>query len=91
MKRFLTTVKEMKNGELVKEISRMIVRECDAEEFVRTQRRRAHTEMLNELIEYTPRVSMERNHIFRCEYGYEFWHYSLPNHSFTASIVKVEV
>lgn len=91
MKRFLTTVKEMKNGEIVKEISRMIVHECDADDFVRTQRRQAHREMLDELTEYGHWVRIERRSIFRCRYGYNFWHFSLPNHSFTASIVEVEV
>lgn len=90
MKRFLTTVKEMKNGEIVTEVCRLIVREDDAWDFVRAQRRRAHKEMLEELSEYN-RVRIERMGVFRCEYGYEFWHFSLPNHSFTASIVKVEV
>lgn len=88
MKRYLVTIREIKNGNLITDTYREMINYCDADDLVSRKRQYALAELRNERDRFE---NIERRHLFNCRYGYEFIHMSLPNHSFTATLVEADV
>ena len=88
MKRYLVTIREIKNGKVMANINREMINYCDADDLLSRKRHCAHEELMNERDRHERIVIRYQ---FNCVYGYEFVHMSIPNHSFTFTLVEADV